>query len=312
MKKESKAKSAASSKTFSDFPIYKIEKENFHKYKLFQKFLEINDCPKEIYYRGNIPENFGHTLSVVGSRAVTDYGRTALEKVFENLAGHNLTIISGLAIGVDGLAHMHALEIGLPVIAIPGSGLSEKVLYPRSNKDLALKILQTGGLLLSELPPEYMPASWTFPSRNRLMAALSDKILLVEAAEKSGTLITARLALDYNKDVLCIPGSIFSSRSSGTNKLIQEGAAMILESDDILKEFRIKIEVDEDDNVKNSTPKNLTNDEEKIYYLLDPENTKEKILEITNMDISDFLMSLTMLEMKGYVEVNGSLVRRKK
>lgn len=289
-----------SKKMFSDFQIYKIEKSEFNKFPLLRKFLEIPDSPKQIFYRGNLKrfQNISniHFLSVVGSRIVTTYGKDCIEKILPPLSGQNICIISGLAIGVDGLAHKAAIKSGLPIIAIPGSGLGEKVLYPRMNRDLALEILKSGGLLISEYEENFKSTLYAFPARNRLMAALSDAVLLIEASTKSGTMITARIATEYNKDVWCVPGSIFSDRSSGTNNLIKNGAAIITDYKDILHNFRITI-LEETDNenkqIENKFERdlekmNLTNEEKIILKNLDENLTKEKLMEISGLEFAEF------------------------
>ncbi len=305
---------------FSQYPIYKITKGEFHKYPLFRKFLEIPDCPKQIFYRGNLQqfENSSkiHFLSVVGSRTVTTYGKDSVEKLISPLGDQPLCVISGLAIGVDGLSHKAAIKAKLPVIAIPGSGLGEKVLYPRMNRDLALEILKSGGLLISEYEEDSKSMLYFFPARNRLMAALSDAVLLIEASTKSGTMITARIATEYNKDVWCVPGSIFSERSEGTNNLIKNGAAIITDYKDILHNFRIPTENLEangkSDNkfIRDLEKMNLTSEEKLILKNLDENLTKEKLMEISGLEFSEFLTALTMLEMKNLVKVDSGIIRK--
>ena len=204
------------------------------------------DPPKELYLEGVLPNPNEFTyLTVVGSRRVTRYGQEACESLIRGLVGHPITIVSGLAIGTDTLAHKAALDAGLPTIAIPGSGLDGSVLHPQSNARLADRIVETGGALLAELPPEAPAGIHTFPRRNRIMAGLSKAVLIVEAGEKSGTLITARLALDYNREVGAVPGSIFSPQSYGTNQLIRQGATPITASSDLLEMLDFKPDADE-------------------------------------------------------------------
>lgn len=298
---------------FESYPIFKITKEEYTKYPLLKKFLEIPDPPKQIYVRGNLDilQNITgqHFLSIVGSRAITTYGRDAIDKLIPNLSGHPITIISGLAIGVDGLSHIAAIKAKLPMIAIPGSGLGEKVLYPSSNRKLAFEILQNEGLLISEYEENFKSMLHAFPARNRLMAALSDAVLLIEAGEKSGTMITARLATEYNKDVWCVPGSIFSDRSSGTNELIKNGAALICSHKDILHNFRISTP---DDSVESKNPEkmNLSPEERIILEKLNENLQKDRLMEISGLDFGGFLTGLTMLEMKNLVKVDSGIVRK--
>jgi len=202
--------------------------------------LEISDPPKELWLAGKLPKDQAVWLAVVGSRKFSTYGREVCEKLIAGLAGYPIVIVSGLALGIDTIAHQSALRAGLNTIAIPGSGLSRKVLYPPANHRLADEILSKGGALLSELPPETHATVYSFPQRNRIMAGLTQATLVIEATEKSGTLITARLAMEYNRDVLIVPGSIFSPNSRGTNKLISQGARPIIDSNDLLEALGFK------------------------------------------------------------------------
>jgi len=222
-----------------EYPLFKVESKDFHKHFFLKKFSEIPDAPRQIYFRGKFPKEHTHALAVVGSRDISSYGKEACKKILEGIKGQDICIISGLALGTDGEALNAGLANNLHTIAIPGSGLSKKLIAPRTNRDIANNILKSGGLLLSEFPPDYQTQVWSFPQRNRIMAALCDAVLLIEASLKSGTLITARLAMEYNKDVLCVPGEIFSENSKGTNKLISEGARIICSGNDILDQFHI-------------------------------------------------------------------------
>src|SRR3989344_4788228 len=187
-----------------DYPISELAKESWPK-----ELLEIPQPPETLYIRGKLPAPEFVRLCVVGSRKYTPYGREACEKLIGELRGHPVCIVSGLALGIDRIAHEAALKAGLPTIAVPGSGLDIEVIYPKSNLGLAKDILKHGGCLLSELPPKEKATTWTFPQRNRIMAGLSRAVLIIEAEQKSGTLITSRLATEYNRDVLTVPGSIF-------------------------------------------------------------------------------------------------------
>ena len=174
------------------------------------QLLEIPQPPKTLYIRGTLPSQDAIYLAVVGSRKYTSYGRDICEKLVRGLAGYPVIIVSGLALGIDTIAHKTAMSVGLTTIAFPGSGLDNSVLYPRTNLSLAQEIINAGGCLISEMQPTERATLYSFPQRNRLMAGISKAVLIIEAEEKSGTLITARMALDYNRDVLAVPGSIFS------------------------------------------------------------------------------------------------------
>lgn len=194
---------------------------------------------------GSLP-NWGEfkVLAVVGSRKYSQYGKDVCEKLISGLAGYPIIIVSGLAIGIDTIAHKAALAARLTTIAVPGSGLDRSVLHPRSNARLADEIVASGGALISEQAPTAPAGLHTFPRRNRIMAGLAHAILIVEAGAQSGTLITARLALDYNREVLAVPGSIFSTNTIGTHSLIRTGAALAAESADILSVLGLQTEKD--------------------------------------------------------------------
>ncbi|MBX4210778.1 DNA-processing protein DprA, partial [Candidatus Parcubacteria bacterium] len=195
---------------------------------------EIPQTPKKLYIEGTVP-NWEHKfLCVVGARAYTPYGKSVTEKIVGGLRGYPIIIVSGLALGIDAVAHKAALDSGLTTVAVPGSGLSPQVLYPSSNRELAKKIVSSGGALVSEFEHEFRATSWAFPQRNRIMAGLSHAVLVIEAEAKSGTLITSRLATDYNRDVLTVPGSILSKNSEGPHLLIKLGATPITSADDVL------------------------------------------------------------------------------
>ena len=161
-------------------------------------------------------------LAIVGSRRYTSYGKDICEKLIRGFKGYPIVIVSGLAIGIDTIVLRAAIENGLITIYFPGLGLDNSVLHPRTNIKLAQEIINKGGSLISEMELLWKASLYSFPQRNRLMAGISKAVLIIEAEEKSGTLITARMALDYNRDVLAVHGSAFSSNSNGTNWLIKQ------------------------------------------------------------------------------------------
>ena len=170
---------------------------------------EIPDAPKQLHVRGTLPSYEKKWLAVVGSRAMTPYGKRACDYLISGLSGYPIVIVSGLAYGMDAQAHKSALDAGLPTVAVPGSGLAWDTLYPRANVPLAKKILEAGGALVSEEKSDTAAADWTFPRRNRVMAGSCHATLVVEAKEKSGSLITAKLATDYNRELLDSSGFDF-------------------------------------------------------------------------------------------------------
>lgn len=168
---------------------------------------------------------------------MTSYGKEAAERLTRELSAHGLTIVSGLALGIDSVAHCSALDADGATIAVLGGGVDDKTIQPMAHRPLASKILEHSGLLVSEYPAGYPPDKWTFPKRNRIISGLSIGVLIVEADEESGSLITAKCALDQNRDVFAVPGNIFSPRSRGANLLIQQGAKLVSSANDILQEY---------------------------------------------------------------------------
>jgi DNA processing protein len=195
---------------------------------------EMNDPPKALWIAGKLPSPGVKMLCVVGARGYSAYGHEVCTSLINGLTGYPVCIVSGLAMGIDTIAHEAALAAGLQTIAFPGSGLSYEVLYPQRNRHLALHILEAGGALVSELPPDTRPAPFTFPRRNRLMAGSSHMTLIIEGNDRSGTNITARLALDYNRTVCAVPGSIFSPLSHAPHELIKGGAYPVTRPKDVL------------------------------------------------------------------------------
>lgn len=268
-----------------------------------ERLLEIPEPPEKLYIQGEMPKGDAKFLCVVGSRKYTDYGKEACQKLIAGLRGYNIVIVSGLALGIDGVAHRAALDTGLTTLAIPGSGLHPSVLYPSSNRQLAEKIIESGGALISEFEPSFRATTYSFPQRNRIMAGISHATLIIEAEIKSGTLITSRLATDYNRDVMAVPGSIFSKTSEGPNMLIRLGATPVSSSAHILETLGFKIE--EDKTTKELELKNLSDDERKVFNLIkNPVSRDELIRELvqSGMSVSDSSALLSIMEIKGLIE----------
>lgn len=211
--------------------IKKLPKNKFPK-----ALLEIPQPPEDLWIMGDLPtdENLIY-LCVVGSRKFTSYGREACEKIIAGLTGYPIVIVSGFAMGIDTIAHKSAMRAGLTTIVFPGSGLSKEAIYPKTNVRLMDEVVANGGCLISEFEPDFKATYWSFPMRNRLMAGISKAVLIIEAEERSGTLITARLTTEYNRDLLVVPGSVFSSNSRGTNKLLRAGATPVTSAEDVLE-----------------------------------------------------------------------------
>lgn len=199
---------------------------------------EIHDPPKELYIKGNIIPQDKIAIAVVGTRKCTQHGKQVALDIAGELAKLGITIVSGLAEGIDTFAHQAALENNGRTIAVLGTGIDKKSLYPKSNYILSEKIAKNGAVI-SEYPPETKGTKFNFPKRNRIVSGLSLGVVVIEAPEKSGALITASLALEQNREVFAVPGSIYEENYQGTNKLIQMGAKLVNNIEDILEELNL-------------------------------------------------------------------------
>ncbi len=284
------------------FPIHSIDPLD-----AFPQLAEIPDPPKSLFMRGSL-EKVADTkfVTVVGSRNHTSYGKNVCRSLIEGLRGQPITIISGLALGIDSIAHRAALDVGLPTLAFPGSGLNWNVLYPAQHRGIAEDILDAGGALLSEFPNDTRGAHWTFPRRNRIKAGISDMTVIIEAEEKSGTLITARLGTEYNKIVGAVPGPITSSFSKGTNWLLRLGAVPITEPKDILQELGLAEKVT--DEIAEYLMLNA--DEEKILQALNEPKTKEQLMTELDLDPISANVVFSTLEIKGAIRETLGFVER--
>ena len=264
----------------------------------------IPDPPETLYYQGNLPGSHLALLTVVGSRQYSSYGKQVVTELIAGLAQYPIGIISGLARGIDGLAHEAALHAGLYTLAIPGSGLGRSVLYPARHRGLAEQILQAGGGLLSELPPNTRAARWTFPQRNRVMAGLAQATLLIEAAEKSGTLITARLCVEYDRELLVTPGNIFSPLSYGTHQFLKLGATPVTTSADIVSALQLE------HTAPDEQPLQLTRTEAAVFDALQEPVPIDVIIKRTDYTEREVSTALMALEMKSYICSSNGLYHR--
>jgi DNA processing protein len=201
---------------------------------------KISDPPAQLYCRGDVSLLDSFCVAVVGTRKISDYGRQATRDIAGTLASAGVTVVSGLASGVDTAAHRATLEVGGKTIAVFGTGVDDASIFPADNLPLAHEILEKGGLLVSEYEPGTPGQRFTFPARNRIISGLSRGVLVVEADLKSGSLITAKCALDQDRDVFAVPGSIYWPRSVGSNSLIAQGARPVSVAADILECYRLK------------------------------------------------------------------------
>lgn len=267
------------------------------------QFYEIYDKPYALYYKGSLPETSKPTVSVIGARVCTDYGRTAASWFAEEFSNMGIQIVSGMASGIDAAGHKGALRQGGYTLAVLGCGID--ICYPRENIGLYSEILESGGGVMSEYPPGTVPNAGNFPQRNRLISALSDVVVVVEARKKSGSLITVDAALEQNKDIMAVPGRIGDLLSEGCNYLIQMGAQMLLKPKDILSNRRIAelcnaIEYDKKRAVLDS---GVARGENMLYSLLDlyPKSINT-IIEETGMKIPEVSRALLELELAGLVK----------
>jgi len=283
--------------------IVRLKNEEFPK-----PLLQIPQPPKVLYVRGKLPPSDYIYLAVVGSRKYTSYGRDICEKLIRGLAGYPIVIVSGLALGIDSIAHNSALDAGLITMSFPGSGLDNSVLHPQTNIKLAQKIVDSGGCLMSELDPNWKATLYSFPQRNRLMAGISKAVLIIEAEEKSGTLITARMALDYNRDVLAVPGSAFSSNSKGTNMLIRQGAAPVTTSEEVLDTLGFTI--DKPKQTDKEKYADCGKDELKIIELLREPKERDELIRLSGMDIATANALLSIMEIKELIKEELGEIRK--
>ena len=283
--------------------IYKLKPEQFP-----EGLNEIPQPPKTLYIRGKLPSEDVVYLAVVGSRKYTSYGRDICEKLIHGLKGYPIVIVSGLAIGIDTIAHRAALEAGLTTVSFPGSGLDNSILYPRANIKLAQEIVDKGGCLISEFEPNAISQLYFFPQRNRLMAGISKAVLIIEAEEKSGTLITARMALDYNRDVLAVPGSAFSSNSNGTNWLIKQGATPVTNSGEVLE--ALGFEVTKEKRSDKEKYADCGKDEMKIIELLREPMERNDLIRELGMNIGPANALLSIMEIKELIKEEMGEIRR--
>ncbi|HUO50163.1 MAG TPA: DNA-processing protein DprA [Candidatus Paceibacterota bacterium] len=257
---------------------------------------EIPDAPKHLYLRGTLPSFEKRHIAVVGSRAMTPYGKQVCEHLISGLAGYPIVIVSGLAYGVDAQAHRSALDAGLPTIAVPGSGLNWDILYPRANTKLAHEILEKGGALLSEEEPDAKAMDYMFPKRNRIIAGMSVATLVIEAKEKSGSLITAKLTTEYNRELLVVPGSIFSAESKGTHQFLRLGATAVTSPRDILDALGITETANNPQSRSDLSPEEL-----RVVELVASPLSRDELIRALKLPTFEANVLLSTMELKGVI-----------
>lgn len=250
--------------------------------------------PEMLFVRGQMPKDDTPAVAIVGSRADTRYGRSQARLIARKLAERGVVIVSGLARGIDGAAHEGALEAKGKTIAVLGSGIRN--IYPSQHTELAERIVQSGGALVTELPPDAQPLAFHFPLRNRIISGLSDALLLIEARQKSGTSSTVNHALDQGREVFALPGNVDSPGSELPLKLLKEGACLCTCAEDIIEIMRWGVRQ------QTLSPPAKPPDNPILRLLAPEEKTFEELLEEIPLTAADLSTALTLLEMDGKIE----------
>lgn len=264
---------------------------------------QISNPPAVLYYKGKLFEcNLDKTLAVVGSRRASTNGKDDLRKILSGLAYTDVCIVSGLASGIDTVAHTTAIENNLKTIGVIASGFD--FIYPTSNKTLYQNIENGYGAIVTEYYPTFEPIKFRFPQRNRIVSGLSHGTLVCEASLKSGALITANLTLEQGRELMCVPGAISNPNTQGIYKMLKTGATIVTETNDILNAMGWEIKQDVQTQLTLPT---LTSDEEKIFNNLQiEEKGVDELLVLTGMSLDNLLINLTTMELKGIIKQNGA------
>jgi len=290
---------------FEEFLYNKLSDENAFVVTYFdeeypKKLKNINGAPYVLFGKGNLSSTNNLSIAVVGSRKATNYGKWTAEKFTRELSELGVTIISGLATGIDSIAHKTAIKCNAKTIGVIGCGIN--IVYPKKNEELYNEIADSNGAVITEYPFGMEPMSSNFPDRNRIISGLSDGILIIEAEEKSGTLITAGHGANQGKEIFAVPGNIDSLYSKGTNALIKDGAKMVTCIDDIIEEI-LELKKIINNKKKKINYENINIDELKIInFLTLNDATIYEISENIDLEIGEILSTLTILELKGVVK----------
>jgi DNA processing protein len=273
-----------------------IDDENYP-----SNLVDLDDAPTVLYIRGELKKSDVNAVAIVGSRKITSYGREVTEKLATQLAGYGVTIISGLAFGVDLAAHKEAVEVGGRCVAVLASGVD--VITPQSNEWLGKKIIKSNGAIVSEYPIGIMPQKSFFPFRNRIISGLAKAVVVVEGMQRSGTIHTANHAAKQGREVFAVPGQITSPMSGAPHYLIKNGAKMVTDVKDILDELDMQLKVDKDE-VEKIMPSDK--DEEKIVKVLENEELHvDEIARLSKINANEVSAKLTMMELKGIIKNLG-------
>lgn len=280
--------------------MYKINKVVSDEQEYLQMTRGIANLPKSLYLMGKLPSGACPSVSIIGTRKPSAYGQEVAYKLAYDLAKRGVVVVSGLALGIDAIAHRAALDAGGTTIAIMPGGLDE--FYPRTNYRLAERIVASGGALLSEYEAGERPYKANFVARNRIVAAIADGVLVIEAATKSGTIHTAGFALDYGRPVMAVPGNITNPMSTGTNRLIATGARLITSAQEVLAEIGVATEPTQTTLPLGDTP------EEAIIIKLLARGVRdgEELQHLSNLEPALYSQAMTMLEINGVVQAFGA------
>lgn len=285
-----------------------LEKEGIQEKSEYPPLLkEIYSPPTTLYVRGTLPDPSLPTLAIVGSRKISSYGTQVAPELAGALADAGVVIVSGLALGVDSLAHQAAVERNQPTIAVLGCSINDSAIYPTSNRYLSHRILDTNGALISEYPLGVAPLKHHFPARNRMISGMSLGVLIIEASSESGSLLTARHALDQNREVFAVPGSIYSLNCEGTNNLIKMGAHCVTSTDDILDALNISSNFKR---LATDMPMIADTYEESLilpHLSKSPIHIDELGMKST-LDLPTLSATLTLMEMKGSIRNLGAMM----
>lgn len=265
----------------------------------------IYNPPMTLFSRGKLSRcNLEKTLAVVGSRKASDSAKTILAQILSEFSGTDVCVVSGLASGIDSVAHKSALENGLKTIAVIGSGFD--FVYPSSNRNLYKDIEAFGGAILTEYWPSFEPLPFRFPQRNRIVSGISYGTLVAEAALKSGALVTANLTLEQGRELMCMPGALTNPNTQGIYKLLKDGASLVTAAQDVFDALGWQVERSQPCG-KEICGVELFGDEKLVYELVAVEPmSADRILSELNLNISDLMVILTSLEIKGLVkQVDG-------
>lgn len=308
LEKSPTAKLLTTRKTLNlELELAKIERAGAHLLTLADQaypplLRELADAPAILYVRGTLQLEDHRSLSIVGTRKATVSGRDAAYNLSKQLAGYGITIVSGLAHGIDSAAHRGAIDGGGRTIAVLGCGIDN--VYPRDNQKMAMEIIEHGALI-SEFPIGTPPEARNFPRRNRVISGLSLGVIVVEAPEKSGALITASVAAEQGREVFAVPGNIFNPSSSGTNRLIQDGAKLVMSVADILDEFNIVRESAQTRTVAEQiAPSNPVEAKVLQHLSADPIHIDELVRQL-DLPVATISSTLTILELKGLARATG-------